>query len=201
MAKSTQKEDSKKRGRQRSTKKATAQSLRNAALYYLQRYASSAENLRRVLMRRVDRAAPVHESDVEEGAIIVAEIIARYREAGLLDDQAYATAQAQSLMRRGNSMRAIRARLYAKGVEREQIEQALTSFTAAKRDPDISAAVIVARRRRLGPWRLSARSDYRKRDLAALARRGFSYAIASQVIDAESLEFIEGLADTHAADE
>ena len=98
-------------------------------------------------------------------------------------------------------MRAIRARLYAKGVEREQIAQALTSFTAAKWDPDISAAAIVARRRRLGPWRLSARSDYRKRDLAALARRGFSYAIASQVIDAESVEFIEGLVDSHAADE
>ena len=200
MAKIQKTEAHRQQGRRRNPKKATAQSLRNAALYYLQRYASSAENLRRVLMRRVERAARVHDSDVEEGAAMVAEIIARYREVGLLDDRAYATAQAQSLHRRGTSLRAIRARLHAKGVERTTVEQALSALGAALSDPDISAAVIVARRRRLGPWRISGRSDYRQRDLATLARRGFSFAIASQVIDAESAEFLETLAETQDPD-
>ena len=36
-------------------RKATAASLENAALYYLERFATSSENLRRVLMRRVER--------------------------------------------------------------------------------------------------------------------------------------------------
>jgi regulatory protein len=200
MAKIQKTDAKKKQGRRRNPKKATAQSLRNAALYYLQRYASSAENLRRVLMRRVERASRVHGTDVEEGAAIVTEIIARYREAGLLDDQAYATAQAQSLHRRGTSLRAIRARLHAKGVERDTIEQALSALDTATRHPDISAAVVVARRRRLGPWRISGRLEYRQQDLAALARRGFSFAIASQVVDAESVEFLEGLAEARGAD-
>ena len=116
MAKSPKNEIDRTQGRRRGPKKATAQSLRNAALYYLQRYASSAENLRRVLMRRVERASRTHETDVAACAEIVSEIIARYRETGLLDDEAYATAQAQSLHRRGTSLGAIRARLYGKGV-------------------------------------------------------------------------------------
>jgi regulatory protein len=174
-------------------RKATAQSLRNAALFYLQRYATSAENLRRVLMRRVERAAVAHGSDVREGVEFVNEIIIRYRETGLLDDLVYAKAQTQSLRRRGHSLRMIQARLQAKGVAHEHIELALTELELTVTDADLSAAVIIARRRRLGPWRLSDRVDRRMRDLATLAKRGFSYTISKQVIDAESTAHLEEL--------
>ena len=181
------------RPERRKPRKATAQSLRNAALFYLQRYATSAENLRRVLMRRVERAAIAHGSDVQEGAEFVNEIIIRYRETGLLDDLVYAKAQTQSLRRRGNSLRTIRARLQAKGVAREDIELAFAELDLSVTDADLSAAVIIARRRRLGPWRLSDRADSRMRDLATLARRGFSYAVSKQVIDAECAVDLEEL--------
>jgi len=181
------------RSERRKPRKATAQSLRNAALFYLQRYATSAENLRRVLMRRVERASLAHGSDVQEGAEFVNEIIIRYRETGLLDDLVYAKAQTQSLRRRGNSLRMIRARLQAKGVAREDIESVLTELDLSVTDADLSAAVIIARRQRLGPWRLSDRADRRMRDLATLARRGFSYAVSKRVIDAESTAHLEEL--------
>jgi regulatory protein len=181
------------RSERRKPRKATAQSLRNAALFYLQRYATSAENLRRVLKRRVERAALEYGSDVQEGAGFVNEIIIRYRETGLLDDLVYAKAQTQSLRRRGNSLRMIFARLQAKGVAREDIELALTELDLSVTDADLSAAIIIARRRRFGPWRLSDRADRRMRDLAALARRGFSYAVSKQVIDAESAAHLEEL--------
>ena len=189
------------RSGRRKRRKATAQSLRNAALFYLQRYSTSAENLRRILMRRVERAAHAHGSDIKEGARFLDEIIIRYREMGLLDDRAYATAQTQSLHRRGTSLRAIRARLHAKGVGRKEIDRALTNLEPSTIDPDIPAAVIIARRRRLGPWRLSDRADHRQRDLATLARRGFSFAVATQVIDAESEALVEALVDVHNSDE
>ena len=182
-------------------RKATAQSLRNAALFYLQRYATSAENLRRVLMRRVERAALAHGSDAQKGAEFVNEIIIRYRETGLLDDLVYARAQTQSLRRRGNSLRMIRAQLQAKGVAREDIELVFAELDPPETDADLSAAVIIARRRRLGPWRLSDRADRRMRDLAALARRGFSYAVAKQVIEAESTSHLEELLRARSSDE
>src|SRR5690349_7955972 len=82
--------------------------LERWALGYLARYSSSAENLRRVLIRRVRRHAP--EAALLARAQIDA-IVARYRESGLLDDAAYAAGRVTSLHRRGDSLRAIRARL------------------------------------------------------------------------------------------
>jgi regulatory protein len=43
----------------------------------------------------------------------------------------------------------------------------------------------VARRRRLGPYRPAERATFREKDLAALARAGFGFALARSVIDAE----------------
>src|SRR6266545_3331967 len=72
--------------------------LETWALSYLERYASSAENLRLVLERRVQRRLG-GASDGEEargaGALIDA-LVARYRSAGLLDDAAYAASRAKS---------------------------------------------------------------------------------------------------------
>ena len=46
--------------RTKQQKPVTAQYLENAALYYLQRFASSSANLRRVLMGKVERSARAH---------------------------------------------------------------------------------------------------------------------------------------------
>ncbi|MGY9106318.1 MAG: regulatory protein RecX, partial [Alphaproteobacteria bacterium] len=75
----------------RKPRKATKKSLENAALFYLERYASSAENLRRVLLRRVERSARAHDTDRDEGAELVDGIIHRYKDANLLDDAVYAS--------------------------------------------------------------------------------------------------------------
>src|SRR3546814_13752721 len=87
--------DAKRQRHRKGPRKATADSLANAALFYLQRYASSAENLRRVLMRRVERSVRAHGTDRAEGAALVDRLVARYREAGLLDDGAYAEMRVQ----------------------------------------------------------------------------------------------------------
>ena len=142
-------------------------------------------------MRRVQRAAKIHGTNVDEGTEIVNEIITRYREVGLLDDLLYAEKQAAKLYRRGISSRTIRASLSNKGVGREETEKAITSLSDGLVEIDLMAAATLARRRRLGPWRLADRLVYRKRDLATLARRGFSYGIAKQVIDAKNTKELE----------
>ena len=88
--------------------------LERWALDYLGRYASSAENLRRVLIAA--RPAAFSRGCVSRSAALIDALVARYRESGLLDDAAYAAGRVQSLHRRGDSLRAIRARLAAKGV-------------------------------------------------------------------------------------
>lgn len=176
----------------RTPRKATPQSLENGALFYLQRFASSSENLRRVLMRRVERSARMHGTDRDEGRAAVDRIVARFQASGLVDDHAYAEGRAVALHRRGVPSRGIRARLVEKGVASHHIEAALAGLAENGGGSDMAAAVNLARRRRLGPYRpSSARAGARDKDLAALARAGFSYDVARRIVEAKTPEQLE----------
>ena len=176
-------------------RKATAKHLENAALHYLSRFATSAENLKRVMMRKVDRSAHYHGTDAEEGRAHVEGLIGRYLNSGLLDDAAYARSRAESLHRRGNSARMIRGKLRQKGVADEDIENALEARGKDGGedggDAELQAAVNFARRRRLGPFAAKPPDgEQREKQLAALARAGFSYDIARRVVEADSTDDI-----------
>jgi regulatory protein len=162
--------------------KVTAAYLERAALAYLERYASSAENLRRVLTRKVERRCRLRDEEPGPFMPLVETTVRRTVESGLVDDRRYAEARAASLRRRGGSARLIRAKLAAKGVEREAAAAALADDTD---DAERVAAEALARRRRLGPYRTRDRAAHRDRDMAALARAGFPYGLARSVIDGE----------------
>jgi regulatory protein len=174
-------------------RKITERSIENAALFYLQRFATSSDNLKRVLMRKVYRAERAQgagpDGAVKDGAVIVECVIGRLLRAGLLDDQKYAESHAAALHRRGMSAARIRGKLVQKGVDAEAAEHALAALAAeTTSDPagvELASAVNLARRRRLGPFRSPAdRPRMREKDLATLARSGFSYPLAVKVIDA-----------------
>jgi regulatory protein len=161
--------------------------LERAAVFYLERYASSADNLRRVLLRKVRRRLPAGEPVPDEIPGQVDEVVAKAVSSGLLDDRSYAGAKAASLMRRGTSTRGVRTRLRAKGVGEEVIVAAL-----AESAPDeLALARRFAERKRLGPWRTRPAADpilarrERERDLAALGRAGFPYAVARAALAGE----------------
>jgi regulatory protein len=166
-----------------------AELLERWALGYLGRYASSAENLRRVLMRRVRRLSP---EAVLPAKPLIEALVIRYRESGLLDDAAYAAGRSQSLHRRGASLRSIRARLIAKGVPAAVVAGAVSGLRDAAPDPDLAAACAFARRRRLGPFRRAAADP--GRELGAFARAGFGRRVAQAVLACADEEAVAVLA-------
>lgn len=182
-------------GRKRATPtKITATSLNNIALHYLERFASSAANLRRVLLRRVHRAAAHHGSDPAAGAALVEALIRRFEQSGLLDDQRYAAAKAASLQRRGGSRRAISGRLAQHGVAAELIAETLQELATEAGGGDLAAACAFIRRRRLGAYRPpTARAGTPEKDMAALARAGFSFEIARRVLACADSAAVEAL--------
>jgi regulatory protein len=176
----------------RGPRKATAASLANAALSYLARFATSRANLRAVLMRRVERSVRHHGTDPAAGAALVDALLDRYETAGLLDDRVFAEARAAGLRRQGASGRAIRFRLARQGVDSEIVDSALAAADEGSENAELAAAAALARKRRLGPYRAPAsRAEARDKDLAALARAGFSYDVARRVIEAATAEDIE----------
>jgi regulatory protein len=162
------------------------------ALAYLGRFATTAENLRRVLLRRARRRTPAGSDAWRRAAGLIDALVDRYRLSGLLDDAAYAAARVHTLHRRGESSTKIRARLAAKGVESSVAAAAVLSLRAEAADPDLAAACAFARRRRLGPYRRTAADPMH--ELGVFARAGFARRIAEQVLACADIDAVEALA-------
>jgi regulatory protein len=165
--------------------------LEAIALRYLERFSSSAENLRRVLRRRVERAAHLDGEDPGPALILIDDLVGRWQRSGLLDDRQYAEMKGRSLINRGRSSRTIRQHLSTRGVDADIIDATLTCLADEAVEQgesvDLTAARAYARRRRLGPWRTAEmRGEMRDRDLAAMGRAGFSWDVARSVIDGEA---------------
>ncbi|CAO4144832.1 Regulatory protein RecX [Methylorubrum thiocyanatum] len=174
----------------------TAAWLERVATHYLDRYGASSEMLRRVLLRRVERRCRSRDEDPGVQAGLIDETVARAQRAGLVDDARFAAARLRGLRRRGTSTRQAQARLAAKGIDAETIAATLAEeregaegAEAGEPDTEERAARAYARRRRLGPYRRpGTREANRERDLAAMARAGFSYGLAKSVIGGEAEE-------------
>ncbi|EME67962.1 hypothetical protein H261_20869 [Paramagnetospirillum caucaseum] len=163
--------------------KITPSYLENAALHYLERYSSSRANLRRVLLRKVDRSLAHWGGERADAIPLVEAVIAKLAGLGYLDDAAYAGIKVRGLRRKGASARLIAATLAAKGVE---TETAAAALAGQEPDSELQAAFTLARRRRLGPYRpADKRAEFRAKDLAALGRAGFSWETARAVVEAE----------------
>ena len=183
--------------RRKRHRRITPQYLERAALHHLERYATSSENLRRVLTRKVWKAARLAEEgnavDEEEAAAWIEAVVEKLQRAGALDDRAYAEGRVVSLRRQGESARGIAMKLGAKGVPRETVAAAL-ELDEPEND-DVAAAVAYARRRRLGPWRKPGeREERHDRDMAALARKGYRLDLCRRVIEAQDAFAAEELA-------
>lgn len=172
------------------------------ALHYLGRFSSSAENLRRVLLRRVRKRLVEDREAAAAASRIVDALVDRYRKTGLVDDAAYAAGRARTRLRRGQSLRTIRAGLAAKGVGAEDAAGAIDTLREEGGDPDLdlAAAIAFARRRRFGPFRRgSAGETDRAKMLGAFARAGFARNAAEAVLacadpdEAEALMRAEGM--------
>ena len=109
----------------------TAESLANAALFYLSRYAASEASLRRVLINKIRRAAMVHPDfsrDAAHQTLLRTDmemIIEKHRRTGVLNDAAFAISNVTSMRRKGRSRSFIRNSLGQKGIKSQIVGDAL----------------------------------------------------------------------------
>ncbi len=162
-------------------------SLYQAALDYLARYAATQAGVRRVLQRRIDRWAQAQpDRDAAEPVLrdardAIDAVIARLAQAGAISDAAFAESRARSLLQSGRSTRSVQMRLVAKGVPPAMAREASTTDA----DTELAAALVLARKRRIGPYRAAEDLDpaIRMKEMGILARAGFAHDIARQALD------------------
>lgn len=154
--------------------------LRDLALSYAARYATTAARLRRYLQRKLKE----REWQGSEPPDIEA-LVARLTGLGYVDDRAFAAAKTRDLTARGFGARRVRGALAAAGVGRDDAAAA-TAPDPDDADAALATAIAFARRRRFGPFARVPSDDpvQRRRELAAMARAGHDFDIARRVLDA-----------------
>ncbi len=153
-----------------------AAALHEAALAYLARRPATAAMMTRVLERRARKKG----LELDEVGETIRKVVARLVEVGLVDDATFAASRVKRLERAGRSSRAIAAHLAQKGVRSEVARTALTR----DHDADFDAALVLAKKRRIGPFAREAAIDReaRNKELGILARAGFDRATAERAL-------------------
>ena len=170
------------------------QRLMNKAVHYLGRYSASRQRLREVLQRFAMRKLEAHEE--AEVARAIDAVLDDCIRLGYVDDAAFALSRARSKRRSGGSALAIRRSLAEHAIGRDLADEALAAADESTSDGELAAALRLAARRRIGPYftRESDNDTYRKQ-LASLARAGFSFATAKAVMALGSADEAEELAE------
>jgi regulatory protein len=158
------------------------QRLQSWALFYLQRYACSRARVSQYLVRKIKAAAP-GDAELLERLLArdIPALLDRYEELGYINDNAYASAFAKSLMRSGRSQSFIAGKLREKGVPPAIIQTLLVNLqeehgTAIK----LGAAVRLMQKKRLGCY--AVRDVPIERQIASLARAGFDFHTIQQAL-------------------
>jgi len=169
-------------------RKITKQRLKNIGLYYLKRFESSVQNLRQVLMRRVnDYARQNPEFDRTEAAGWIEELLAEFQNYHYLDDDRYAGLKIRDYLNAGKPERYIKNKLRQKGIDEKQIDALLTEQSY---DPK-EMALAFAKKKKIGPFRLNEddRRENRQKDLGTMVRAGFDYDVVCDVLQTDASEF------------
>ena len=161
--------------------------LKDACLRYLGRFSSSEANLRRVLKQKLRDAESLASDDPLEHARWINDAVEYARAAGGINDDALTRSLLATYRRQGLAAAMIRQKLSLKGLDSDTIKRAFEEREEVI-DPledQLRSAARAAQRRKIGPWGPEG-LDYpaRQKQLAALARKGFSFEVSKRVLEA-----------------
>lgn len=157
--------------------------LRDLALHYVGRYATSRRKVSDYLGRKLRERGWAGENPADIEALI-----ADFVRLGYIDDAAYAAARARTLAARGIGARRVREDLRAKGIDEADAHDAQEESAAQK----WQSAMRFARRKRIGPFASEpAPEDLKRKQLAAFLRAGHDFGIARSFVEAAPDEMPE----------
>jgi regulatory protein len=174
------------RRRKRAQSQLDTTRLQDLALAYVARFATSAAKLEAYLKRKLRERG--WDDAVEPDP---AGLVARYVALGYVDDEGFARARANGLLRRGYGPRRVSQALDAAGIG-EDIRESVRASEVQERH----AALTLARKRGFGPFGAQPPGrERREKQIAAMLRAGHSIAGALALVDAVTVEAAEAWAE------
>ena len=154
-----------------------AESLRQLALQYVGKYATTQSKLASYLSRKIRERGWDDERSADIGGLTE-----RFTSLGYINDAQFAEARSRSFVRRGFGGRRLNEDLRASGIGDADAIHA----KAHMEDSIFTAAENFARRKRLGPFaQEAAPPEKRHKQLNAFLRAGHSFELAKRFVYAE----------------
>ena len=168
---------------------ATIEEIRKFSFSYLEKYASSKQQLRTYLLKRFLRSSNfyVGKNDLLK---LIDIVISDLEKTKFISDKFYSETKTKQFLKRGYSINKIRNNLIKKGINSLYIKNILEKIKTEENDHDFFSAIKTCKRRRIGPIREeNNRTLFYKKDMSILARSGFSYDISKKILDLSKSEF------------
>jgi len=146
------------------------------AIYYLSKYSSSKKNLEYILIKKIRRLTDEKKIRFQLYKEIKI-IIDKLEQLKLINDSIYAESKINALLNQVKSKNYIKQYLIRKGVSSELADKQISLFYEKNQNLEKENALKFAKKRNL----LNDNTDYKKR-LSKMARAGFSYEIAKEII-------------------
>jgi regulatory protein len=155
--------------------------LRDLALHYAARFATTRQRLARYLARKLKERGWAGAAAPDVPALIN-----RLAELRYVDDAAYAGMKSRAMAARGLGPRRVAAQLAADGVDMDDRGDGPDEEAA------LATAIAFARRKRLGPFGpADADRALQQKQLAAMLRAGHGMAVARRVLAARATDDLE----------
>jgi regulatory protein len=146
------------------------------AIYYLSKYSSSKKNLEFILKKKIRRLSDEKQIRFHLYNEIQI-IIEKLEKLNLINDQVFVESKIQSLQYQAKSKNYIKQYLLQKGIDKQLIEEQISLFYENNKNLEKENALKFAKKRNL----INNDQDYQKK-LSKLARAGFSYDIAKEIL-------------------
>ena len=146
------------------------------AIYYLSKYSSSKKNLEFILKKKIRRLSDEKKIRFHLYNEIQI-IIEKLENLNLINDQVFVESKIQSLQYQAKSKNYIKQYLLQKGIDKQLIEEQISLFYEKNKNLEKENALKFAKKRNL----INNDQDYQKK-LSKLARAGFSYDIAKEIL-------------------
>ena len=162
--------------------------IESKAIWYLERYSTSSQNLKKYLKRKVMNTHLNVGSDE-----IINEVIARLEAQKILNDQFFTESKVRSLLNKGWSTKKIGLKLKELGVSEELIDENINNLEGNEEEINLVSAITLVKKRSIGPYRKVEFTDkVKNREFGILSRAGFSYTISKKVLIDMDKNEIEG---------
>ena len=166
--------------------------LEKKSIIYLERFSSSSNNLRSILITSAKKYTKEYslDSDILD---TIDRIIEKLKMKKVLDDYEYSISKSKKYMRQGWGERKIHSYLLSKRVAKDIILKCFNEINEEFGSIDKLAAFKFVKKKKMGPFRLNREitPENKKKEYALMARSGFSLEVARTILELNDINNLE----------